>query len=165
AFFFRLNGVRLFAKGANWIPADNFIGAIPDQRYRDLIALSVESNMNMLRIWGGGIYEKDVFYEECDRRGVLVWQDFAFANALFPDFNKDFMESVRQEVESNIVRLRNHASLALWCGNNEIDWLYDMKTAGGDITCPFYGEAIYHELIPEALEKLDDSRPYWPSSP
>src|SRR5690606_38711338 len=93
AFFFRLNGVRLFAKGANWIPADNFIGAIPDQRYRDLIALSVESNMNMLRIWGGGIYEKDVFYEECDRRGVLVWQDFAFANALFPDFNKDFMES------------------------------------------------------------------------
>ncbi len=165
AFAFVLNGVKLFAKGANWIPADNFIGAIPDQRYRDLIALSVDANMNMQRVWGGGIYEKDVFYEECDRQGVLVWQDFAFANALFPDFNRDFMENVRQEVESNIKRLRNHASLALWCGNNEIDWLYDMKTAGGDITCPFYGEAIYHELIPEALDKLDDSRPYWPSSP
>ncbi|WP_426445796.1 glycoside hydrolase family 2 protein [Paenibacillus sp. S-38] len=165
AFAFLLNGVKLFAKGANWIPADHFIGSIPEQRYRDLIDLSVEANMNMLRVWGGGIYEKDVFYAECDRRGVLVWQDFAFANALFPDYNRDFMENVRREVEYNIRRLRNHASLALWCGNNEIDWLYDMKSAGGDITGPFYGEAIYHELIPQALEELDDSRAYWPSSP
>ncbi|MDF2962795.1 MAG: beta-galactosidase [Paenibacillus sp.] len=165
AFVFVLNGVKLFAKGSNWIPADNFIGAIPDQRYRDLIALSVDSNMNMLRVWAGGIYEKDVFYEECDRSGVLVWQDFAFANALFPDFNRDFMDNVRREVIYNVKRLRNHASLALWCGNNEIDWLYDMKSASGDITCPFYGEVIYHELIPEVLEELDDSRAYWPSSP
>lgn len=165
AFAFLLNGVKIFAKGTNWIPADHFIGSIPDQRYRDLIDLSVESNQNMLRVWGGGIYEKDVFYEECDLRGVLVWQDFAFANALFPDFNRDFMDNVRVEVTYNIKRLRNHASLALWCGNNEIDWLVDMKTAGGDIDCPFYGEAIYHELIPDALELLDDSRAYWPSSP
>lgn len=165
AFAFVLNGVKLFAKGANWIPVDNFIGAAPDDRYRDLIELSVQANMNMLRVWGGGIYEKDVFYEECDRRGVLVWQDFAFANALFPDYNRDFMENVRREAEYNVKRLRNHASLALWCGNNEIDWLYDMKTAGGDITCPFYGESIYHELLPEVLETLDDSRAYWPSSP
>ncbi|UUZ79635.1 hypothetical protein LJK88_31625 [Paenibacillus sp. P26] len=165
AFAFVLNGVKLFAKGANWIPADHFIGAIPDSRYRDLIALSVDSNMNMLRVWAGGIYEKDVFYEECDRRGVLVWQDFAFANALFPDFNKDFMDNVRREAVYNVKRLRNYASLALWCGNNEIDWLYDMKTSGGDITCPFYGESIYHELLPEVLEELDDSRAYWPSSP
>ncbi|MDQ0917401.1 glycoside hydrolase family 2 protein [Paenibacillus sp. V4I5] len=165
AFAFILNGVKIFAKGANWIPADHFIGSIPDQRYRDLIDLSVNSNMNMLRIWAGGIYEKDVFFEECDKRGVLVWQDFAFANALFPDFNRDFMDNVRKEVIYNIKRLRNYTSLALWCGNNEIDWLYDMKSAGGDITCPFYGEVIYHELIPEALELLDDSRAYWPSSP
>lgn len=165
AFAFLLNGVKIFAKGTNWIPADHFIGSIPDQRYRDLIDLSVASNQNMLRVWGGGIYEKDIFYEECDLRGVLVWQDFAFANALFPDFNRDFMDNVRSEVIYNIKRLRNHASLALWCGNNEIDWLVDMKTAGGDIDCPFYGEAIYHELIPDALEWLDDSRAYWPSSP
>ncbi|WP_240419122.1 beta-mannosidase [Paenibacillus periandrae] len=165
AFAFIINGVKLFAKGSNWIPADNFIGAIPDQRYRDLIALSVDSNMNMLRVWAGGIYEKDVFYEECDHRGVLVWQDFAFANALFPEFNKNFMNNVREEVMYNVKRLRNHASLALWCGNNEIDWLYDMKSAAGDITSPFYGEQIYHELIPEVLEALDDNRPYWPSSP
>ncbi|ANY68171.1 beta-mannosidase [Paenibacillus sp. BIHB 4019] len=165
AFAFLLNGVKLFAKGSNWIPADSFIGAVKDKRYTDLIELAVDSNMNMLRIWAGGIYEKDIFYEECDRLGVLVWQDFAFANALFPDFNRNFMENVKQEAIDNVKRLRNHPSLALWCGNNEIDWLYDMKSAGGDITCPFYGESIYHELLPEVLEQYDSSRPYWPSSP
>ncbi|WP_213655607.1 glycoside hydrolase family 2 protein [Paenibacillus vini] len=164
-FAFVLNGVRIYAKGANWIPADHLIGAIPDSRYRELIELSVEGRMNMLRVWAGGIYEKEVFYDECDRQGVLVWQDFAFANALFPDFNRDFMDNVRREVEDNVRRLRNRASLALWCGNNEIDWLYDMKSAGGDITGAFFGESIYHELIPEVLEDLDPARPYWPSSP
>ncbi|MGF6354487.1 beta-mannosidase [Paenibacillus sp. 4624] len=164
-FAFILNGVKIYAKGANWIPADQRIGMIPSSRYRELVELSVEAHMNMLRVWAGGIYEKEVFYDECDRQGVLVWQDFAFANALFPDFNRDFMQNVQQEVENNILRLRNRASLAIWCGNNEIDWLYDMKTASGDITSPFYGEHIYHELIPEALERLDPSRPYWPSSP
>jgi len=165
AFAFRLNGVNIFAKGTNWIPADHFIGSIPDQRYRDLIDLAVKSNQNMLRVWGGGIYEKDIFYDECDRRGVLVWQDFCFANALYPDFNKDFMDNVRAEIEDNVRRLRNHASLALWCGNNEIDWIYDMKMSGGEIDSPFWGETIYHELIPDALERLDPGRPYWPSSP
>jgi len=165
AFAFRLNGVKLFAKGTNWIPADHFIGAIPDQRYRDLIDLAVTSNQNMLRVWAGGIYEKDVFYDECDRRGVLVWQDCCFANALYPDFNKNFMDNVRAELEYNVRRLRNRASLALWCGNNEIDWLVDMKRSGGDIDCPFWGETIYHELIPDVLERLDPGRPYWPSSP
>ncbi|PYE52319.1 glycoside hydrolase family 2 protein [Paenibacillus barcinonensis] len=164
-FAFILNGVPIYAKGANWIPADQMIGTIPDTRYKELVELSVEAHMNMLRVWAGGIYEKDVFYDECDRQGVLVWQDFAFANALFPDFNRDFMHNVRQEVRNNVLRLRSRTSLALWCGNNEIDWLYDMKTASGDITSPFYGERIYHELIPELLEELDPSRPYWPSSP
>ncbi|OWR33100.1 beta-mannosidase [Saccharibacillus sp. O23] len=165
AFRFFLNGQPVYARGANWIPADNMIGAIPDSRYGELIELSTEAGMNMLRVWAGGIYEKDVFYDECDRRGVLVWQDFAFANALFPDFNQDFMDNVRAEVEANVRRLRGRASLALWCGNNEIDWLYDMKTASGDIRSDFYGELIYHDLIPEVLELLDPNRPYWPSSP
>jgi len=165
SFAFVLNGIKIYAKGANWIPADHMIGAIPEERYRELVELSVLGHMNMLRVWAGGIYEKDIFYEECDRQGVLVWQDFAFANALFPDFNRDFMENVRQEVADNVRRLRNRASLALWCGNNEIDWLVDMKSAAGDITGPFYGESIYHELIPELLEELDPARPYWPSSP
>ncbi|CAM4474309.1 MAG: glycoside hydrolase family 2 protein [Paenibacillus macerans] len=165
AFAFILNGVKVYAKGANWIPADNLIGSISESTYRGLIDLAVEGNMNMLRVWAGGIYEKDVFYDECDRQGVLVWQDFAFANALFPDFNQDFMDNVRHEVIDNVKRLRNRASLALWCGNNEIDWLYDMKSAAGDITGPFFGERIYHELIPEVLAELDPARPYWPSSP
>jgi beta-mannosidase len=164
-FAFWLNGVKLFAKGANWIPADHMIGAIPDSRYRHLLELAVDANLNMIRVWAGGIYEKNVFYEECDRLGLLVWQDFAFANALFPDFNRDFMENVRAEAIYNVKRLRNHASLALWCGNNEIDWLYDMKSAGGEIDCPFWGETIYHELLPEVLEEYDCGRPYWPSSP
>ncbi|MCQ4086615.1 glycoside hydrolase family 2 protein [Saccharibacillus sp. JS10] len=165
AFRFFLNGHPMYIRGANWIPADNMIGAIPDSRYEELIELSAESGMNMLRVWAGGIYEKEVFYEQCDAQGMLVWQDFAFANALFPDFNIDFMNNVRAEVESNIRRLRGRASLAIWCGNNEIDWLYDMKSASGDIRSDFYGELIYHELIPEALEVLDPNRPYWPSSP
>jgi beta-mannosidase len=165
AFAFHINGVKLFAKGSNWIPVDNLIGAAPDSRYKHLIMLGVEANMNMLRIWAGGIYEKDVFYDLCDELGLLVWQDFAFANALFPDYNADFVENVRQEAICNIRRLRNHASLALWCGNNEIDWLYDMKSSSGEITTPFYGETIYHEILPELLEQLDPARPYWPSSP
>lgn len=165
SFAFILNGIKVYAKGANWIPADHLIGSIPESTYRELVELAVEGQMNMLRVWAGGIYEKDVFYEECDRRGVLVWQDFAFANALFPDFNRDFMDNVRQEIVDNVKRLRNRASLALWCGNNEIDWLYDMKAAAGDITGPFFGETIYHELIPGLLAELDPHRSYWPSSP
>lgn len=165
SFAFILNGIKVYAKGANWIPADHLIGSIPESTYRGLIELAVEGQMNMLRVWAGGIYEKEIFYEECDRRGVLVWQDFAFANALFPDFNRDFMDNVRQEIIDNVKRLRNRASLALWCGNNEIDWLYDMKSAAGDITGDFFGETIYHELIPGLLAELDPYRPYWPSSP
>ncbi|MDN4592514.1 glycoside hydrolase family 2 protein, partial [Polycladomyces subterraneus] len=93
-FTFVLNGVELFTKGANWIPVDNFIGAAPESRYVHLIRLAREANMNMLRVWGGGIYEKDVFYRECDRQGILVWQDFMFACALYPDFNRNFMANV-----------------------------------------------------------------------
>ena len=164
-FQFVLNGVKLFAKGANWIPADHMIATISDQRYIEHIKLAVASNMNMLRVWAGGIYEKDIFYEQCDEQGLLVWQDFAFANTLFPDFNQPFEHNVKAEIIDNVKRLRSYTSLALWCGNNEIDWLYDMKSSEGSITSPFYGEAIYHEWIPELLEELDPDRPYWPSSP
>lgn len=164
-FSFTLNGVRLFAKGANWIPVHNFIGDANESRYQKLLQLSKDSHMNMMRVWGGGIYEKPVFYEECDRLGLLVWQDFMFANALYPDYNQNFMDNVRDEVTKVIKRLRHHPCLAMWCGNNEIDWIYDRKSADGEITTPFYGEKIYHELIPSLLEELDQTRLYWPSSP
>ncbi|WP_342421520.1 glycoside hydrolase family 2 protein [Paenibacillus sp. FSL E2-0178] len=164
-FTFLLNKVPIYAKGANWIPVDHLIGAIPEAKYADLIELAASSNMNMLRVWAGGIYEKDIFYDECDRQGILVWQDFPFANALYPDFSRNFMENITREAIDNIKRLRNHSSLAIWCGNNEIDWLYDMKLSAGDINCPFYGRRIYHELLPSLLSVWDESRPYWPSSP
>lgn len=164
-FTFVLNGVKLFAKGANWIPVHSFVASAPDSRYEHLLQLSRDANMNMLRVWGGGIYEKDVFYDECDRLGILVWQDFMFACALYPDYNRNFMENVRREVAETVKRLRSRTCLAIWCGNNENDWLYEALSASGEIPHPFYGEKIYHELMPELLGELDPSRLFWPSSP
>ncbi|PFP28652.1 beta-mannosidase [Bacillus sp. AFS073361] len=164
-FTFVLNGEKVFAKGANWIPIDSFIGAVPDSRYRHLIKMSKDANMNMLRVWGGGIYEKEVFYDECNRLGILVWQDFMFSCALYPDYNKNFMANVKEEIIHVVKRLRNHPCLALWCGNNENDWLYEALSSSGEITHPFYGEKIYHELMPELLQELDPTRLFWPSSP
>ncbi|MFY4774770.1 beta-mannosidase [Metabacillus sp. RGM 3146] len=165
SFTFVLNGQKVFAKGANWIPIDSFIGSVPDSRYRHLIRMSKDANMNMLRVWGGGIYEKDVFYEECNRLGILVWQDFMFSCALYPDYNKNFMANVREEIIAVVKRLRNFPCLAIWCGNNENDWLYEALASSGEIPHPFYGEKIYHELMPELLEELDPTRLFWPSSP
>ncbi len=163
-FTFVLNGVKLFAKGANWIPADSFVAQVDEARYRDLLELVVEANMNMLRVWGGGIYEKNVFYRLCDELGILIWQDFMFACALYPDFDPHFMAEVEREAEAVVRRLRNRPCLALWCGNNENDWLSDMhdwQRPGWD----FPGKRIYHELLPPIVERLDGTRLYWPSSP
>jgi len=160
---FVLNGVKLFAKGANWIPADSFVAQVDEARYRDLLELAVEANMNMLRVWGGGIYEKDIFYRLCDELGILIWQDFMFACALYPD-HVSFRAEVEREAEAVVRRLRNHSCLALWCGNNENDWISDMlnwQRSGRD----FPGRRIYHELLPPIVERLDGTRLYWPSSP
>lgn len=164
-FTFVLNGVRLFARGADWIPVDSFIGAADDSRYRSLISLARDANMNMLRIWGGGIYEKDIFYKECNRQGILVWQDFMFACAEYPDYNRDFMRNVENEIVQVVKRLRNEPCLAIWCGNNENHWIYEKKFSMGEIDYPFYGEKIYDELMPELLKELDPTRLYWPGSP
>jgi beta-mannosidase len=125
--------------------------------------MAVEANMNMLRVWGGGIYEKDVFYRLCDELGILIWQDFMFACALYPD-DAPFMAEVEREAEAVVRRLRNRPCLALWCGNNENDWIDDMRNwqrPGRD----FPGKRIYHELLPPLVERLDGTRLYWPSSP
>jgi beta-mannosidase len=158
-----LNGVKLLAKGANWIPADSFVAQVDEARYRALLRLAGEANMNMLRVWGGGIYEKDAFYRLCDEVGILIWQVFMFACARYPD-SPDFMAEVEREAEAVVRRLRNHPCLALWCGNNENDWIDDMhnwQQPGRD----FSGKKIYHELLPPIVEQLDDARLYWPSSP
>jgi beta-mannosidase len=162
-FTFVLNGVRLFAKGANWIPANSFVAQVDVARYRSLLELAVEANVNMLRVWGGGIYEKNAFYQLCGEMGILIWQDFMFACALYPE-EAPFIAEVEREAEAVVRRLRNRPCLALWCGNNENDWIDDMhnwQQPGRD----FPGKRIYHELLLPIVERLDGTRLYWPSSP
>ncbi|RCW55367.1 beta-mannosidase [Halanaerobium sp. ST460_2HS_T2] len=164
-FTFVLNGVKLFAKGANWIPVHNLFASVEDSRYKSLVKLAKEANMNMLRVWGGGIYEKDIFYKECTKNGILVWQDFMFSCAVYPDYNKNFMKNVENEIKSVVKRLRNETCLAIWCGNNENHWIHEKKYTMGEVDYRFYGEKIYNELMPELLSELDPDRLYWPSSP
>ena len=119
---FVVNGVPIFAKGSNWIPADSFPTRISDDTLEGLIRSAAETHQNMLRVWGGGFYEEERFYDLCDRYGILVWQDFIFSCSIYPLDEPDFVENVRVEAVENIRRLRHRASLALWCGNNEMEW-------------------------------------------
>lgn len=176
SFYFELNGVAVFAKGANHIPNDSFITEITAERYRHEIVSAAESNMNMLRVWGGGIYEEDVFYELCDEYGLLVWQDFMFACSMYPG-DEAFLNSVRHEAIDNVKRLRNHPSIVLWCGNNEIDsaWAHYIEDGGWGWKKDYNAEqrekiwadyeAIFHELLPEVVEAYAPGVDYWPSSP
>ncbi|RLE69886.1 MAG: glycoside hydrolase family 2 protein, partial [Thermoprotei archaeon] len=157
-FYFKVNGVKVFCKGANWIPADLLISRVGRERYEELLRLAVEGNHNMLRVWGGGLVEYEEFYELCDELGVMLWHDFQFACGHYPQ-DEEFLELVRREVEATVRRLRNHPSIILWCGNNE-DEMFDYYMGYG-VTRP----KIDFEVIPEVVEKLDPSRPYWPSSP
>jgi beta-mannosidase len=175
-FYFELNGVPVFAKGANHIPNDSFITDVSDERYRHEIVTAVESNMNMLRVWGGGIYEQSIFYELCDEYGILVWQDFMFACSMYPG-DEPFLNNVRQEAEENVKRLRNHPSIVLWCGNNEIDvawshydenggWGWKQKYNQEQRTAIWADyEAVFHRILPEAVAAFAPGSDYWPSSP
>ena len=144
-FRFVLNGVGIFARGANWIPADSFVGAVAADRYERLIEDARDAHMNMLRVWGGGIYEHDVFYDLCDRLGVLVWQDFMFSCATYPE--APLAAEVELEARAQVARLGGHPSLALWCGNNENQWIHDMQfpERGGE-RVP--GALFYDEILP-----------------
>lgn len=166
SFHFEVNGRDLFAGGANWIPDDNLLERITPARYRERVAQAAAANMNMLRIWGGGIYEHEAFYEACDEMGILVWQDFMFACGLYPA-NAAFLASVRAEAESQVKRLRHHACMALWCGNNEDYMLAEsVGLAGPGVPAEkFEARAIYEQLLPEVCAALDPDRPYWPGSP
>lgn len=163
SFIIVVNGEKIFCKGADWIPSDNFITRISDLKYERLLTMARDANMNMMRVWGGGIYEQDAFYTLCDRLGLLVWQDFMFACGEYPQ-TPWFLKLVKDEAMKAITRIRNHPSLAVWCGNNECEWLFctenPNKTAD-DMT----GSVIFREILPTIVKKLDNSRPYWRSSP
>ena len=164
-FRFVLNGVPLFAKGVCWVPATSFVADVDADRYRDLIERAAEGNMNMIRIWGGGIYEPDLFYDLCDEAGVLVWQDFMFACANYPEDDPAFVDNVKAEITDQVRRLRNHPCLAVWCGNNENQAMqyFNNQLTGGDER--LRGLIYYDEIMPAMLAELDPHTPYWPSSP
>lgn len=162
SFTFVVNGVPVYAKGANWVPPDSLLSRVTPEQYDALIEEAQAANFNMLRVWGGGTYEADAFWDACDRLGILVWLDFQFACGLIPDDRADFREEVEREAELVVRRLRNRASLALWCGNNENQSIYRGER-GRDR--PFYGWSTYHQILPKACAALDPTRYYWPSSP
>jgi beta-mannosidase len=167
ASFFRfiLNGVPIFARGACWIPASSFVGAVDESHYRRLLKAALEANMNMVRVWGGGVYEHDAFYDLCDELGLLVWQDFMFACAPYPEHDPIFVENVVAEVAYQIERLRNHPSIALWCGNNEAQVVQGFMNAVKRRNDPLPGDLFYSIKMPDAAATLDPTTPYWPGSP
>lgn len=171
SFYFKVNGHPVYMKGANYIPSDHFTPRVSEEKYRDLFQSMVDANMNMIRLWGGAIYETDLFYDLADEYGILIWQDFMFANGLFPG-DQDFLDNVKQEAVQQVKRLRNHPSIALWCGNNEINegwnnwgWQKQYGYSKNDSIAVWNTyEKIFHEILPEAVKSYDE-RPYWPSSP
>lgn len=164
-FKFRINGVDVFAKGANWIPADALAGRITDAATRDLLQSAVDANMNMIRVWGGGRYEPDSFYDACDELGLMVWQDFMFSCNLYPS-TPEFLANVEQEVRENVARLHHHASLALWCGDNELvgalTWFEESRK---DRDRYLVNYDRLNRAIEATLKATDPAALWWPSSP
>ncbi|MQY80488.1 MAG: glycoside hydrolase family 2 protein [Bacteroidetes bacterium] len=176
SFYVELNGRPVFSKGANYIPNDVFLPRVAPDKYENIVKSAAEANMNMLRVWGGGIYENDIFYDLCDKYGIMIWQDFMFACSMYPG-GEDFFENVKQEAIDNVKRLRNHPSIVLWCGNNEIEtawgeykenagwgWKqrYNMKQRK-EIWTNY--EKVFHKILPEVVEKYSYNTFYWHSSP
>jgi beta-mannosidase len=165
SFRFRVNGRDFFAKGSNWIPCDVFPSRISDETYRRLIQSAAEAHMNMLRVWGGGIYEADLFYNLCDEHGILVWQDFMFACSTYPTFDAEWMDNVKAEAVDNVRRLRHHACLALWCGNNELEQgLVQDQWTDSAMSWSDY-RPLFDVLLADIVEREDGATAYWPSSP
>ena len=164
-FQFVVNCQPFFAKGANWVPPDALVTRPTRVEYARLAKAVSVANMNMLRVWGGGIYEQEWFYDLCDEYGICVWQDFMFACSTYPVFDEAWMENVRAEAAQNIARLRHHACLALWCGNNEIE----QGLAGEDWTerqMPWGDYArLFDDMLPSLTAAMDPDRDYWPGSP
>jgi len=164
-FRFVLNGVPIFARGVCWVPASSFVGAVDELHYRHLLQMGANANMNMIRVWGGGVYEHDAFYDVCDELGLLVWQDFMFACAPYPEHEPAFIDNVRAEVRHQIERLRHHPSMAVWCGNNEGQAVQGFMNRMFGTNDALAGALYYDGIMPEALAELDPTTPYWPGSP
>ncbi len=172
SYYFKLNGEPIFMKGANYIPSENMLPKVDSNRYEFLIQSAVDANMNMLRVWGGGIYENDYFYDLCDEKGILVWQDFMFACSMYPG-DPAFLQNVEAEAIQNIKRLRKHPSLALWCGNNEVDvawhnWGWQKQYGYSKKDSAYIWQSylnLFQKLLPKITEALDPSRPYVSTSP
>ena len=167
SFNFVVNDVPVFAKGSNWIPADSFPGRVDAGRLESLLGAAAAANHNMVRVWGGGYYEVEAFYDACDRLGLLVWQDFMFACSVYPLTDEAFIEGVCAEVREQVQRLRHRACLALWCGNNEMergwaDWGWDRPDTH-DLKAAYL--RFFGETLPALVAADDSATPYWPSSP
>jgi beta-mannosidase len=173
SFEFVVNGVPVFAKGADVIPFDSFPSRVTTAQYRRILESARDANMNMIRHWGGGYYETDEFYQMCDELGIMVWQDFMFGNNWQPG-TYAFREQVKKEAEDQVTRLRNHPSIVIWSGNNETELAFDWVRGGKK---PGTGTAdgqtrvwqdyllLFSSVIPRVVERLNPETPYWPSSP
>ncbi len=162
-----VNDNYVFCKGANWIPADSFSPRVTKKDYRSLLKSALRANMNTLRVWGGGIYESDSFYDLCDEMGILVWQDFMFACSMYPG-DDAFLKNTKKEIVFQINRLKHHPSILLWCGNNEIAWAWFDWGWKDQLPESVYKEDynnLFHKLISKSCKELDPSRLYWPTSP
>ncbi len=162
-FQFVVNGEPIFAKGANWIPSDTFVNRTSKEKLEYYIKSAADCNFNMIRVWGGGYYESEDFYDLCDEYGIIVWQDFAFACQPYPFFIDSFRENVLKEVEYQVQRLRHHASLGLWCGNNEIELMaiaWKLRT-----NYVAWTEKFFWDILPEAVSRFDKVTPYIAGTP
>ncbi|WP_461597488.1 beta-mannosidase [Winogradskyella sp.] len=169
SFYFKVNGVPVYARGANYIPQHSFQNEVKHKDYEQLLNDVVNANMNMLRVWGGGIYEDDIFYDLCDEKGILVWQDFMFACAMYPG-DKAFLNNVAKEAEDNVKRLRNHPSIALWCGNNESSegwhrWGWQAKRSDEEKEEIWNNYLkVFDSILPKTVNKYSNTS-YWQTSP
>ena len=172
-FYIELNGRPVFAKGANYIPSDNFLPRVTPENYKRTILDAAGVNMNMLRVWGGGIYENDVFYDLCDEHGIMIWQDFMFACSMYPAEGA-LLDNIHQEAVDNVKRLRNHACIALWCGNNECQdawlgwgWKREIERQNKEYADKIWAQyrQQYHVTLPGVVREYAPGTFYWPSSP
>ena len=164
--FFRVNGRAVWAKGANWIPVDALDGRTTAARYRELLGAAAAANMNMIRLWGGGRYEADVFYDICDELGLLVWHDMMFSCSLYPS-TPSFLQDVREEIRHQVLRLKEHACIALWCGNNEnvgaLNWFEESRKFRDRYVIDY--DRLNEGVVGKTVREFDPDRAWWPSSP